>query len=746
MTRYSVWLVSCTLLCQVVTAQVTSSKTPDATDKKVAALLAKMTLEEKIGQLNQYTGDRITATGPLGKPIDKVQQVREGKIGSLLNVKGVAETRKMQEAAMESRLKIPLLFGLDVIHGYKVTFPIPLAEAASWDLAAIENAARIAGKEAAAAGLHWTFAPMVDISRDPRWGRVMEGAGEDPYLGSLIAKARVKGFQGAGLGDTAAVMACVKHFAAYGAAIAGRDYNTVDMSPRLLWEVYLPPFKAALDAGAATFMNSFNELNGVPATASSYLQRDILKGKWNFKGFVVSDWNSIGEMVPHGFAADRADAARLAITAGSDMDMESHSYIDHLQKLVTDKKVSIALIDDAVSRILRKKFELGLFDDPFRFSNEAREKKIVNAPEHKAAARDMARKSIVLLKNENGLLPLSTDKKIAVIGPLAKSKTDMKGFWSVKWNDEDELVSLYEGLEARVGKDALLYAKGCGIKDSSRAGFDEAVATAAKADIVVLAVGETFDMSGEAKSRANIHLPGIQEELVKALHATGKPVVVLVMAGRPLIFNWTADHAPAIVYTWWLGTEAGHAMADVLFGNYNPSGKLPMSFPRSEGQIPVYYNYNNTGRPSSNDKDINYRSAYIDMPNSPRYAFGYGLSYTGFKYDALNLSTEKLQRKDPLQVSFTLTNTGKYAGEEVVQLYIRDMVASVVRPVKELKGFQKIMLRPGESKTISFRLTEADLSFYNNDLKKITEAGTFKLMIGSASNDIRLEKSFELIN
>ena len=746
MTRYSLWLISCILLCQVVTAQVTSSKTPDATDKKVAALLAKMTLEEKIGQLNQYTGDRATATGPLGKPIDKIQQVREGKIGSLLNVKGAAETRKMQEAAMESRLKIPLLFGLDVIHGYKVTFPIPLAEAASWDLAAIENAARVAGKEAAAAGLHWTFAPMVDISRDPRWGRVMEGAGEDPYLGSLIAKARVKGFQGAGLGDTAAVMACVKHFAAYGAAIAGRDYNTVDMSPRLLWEVYLPPFKAALDAGAATFMNSFNELNGVPATASSYLQRDILKGKWNFKGFVVSDWNSIGEMVPHGFATDRSDAARLAITAGSDMDMESHSYIDHLQKLVADKKVNVALIDDAVSRILRKKFELGLFDDPFRFSNEAREKQVVNAPGHKAAARDMARKSIVLLKNENSLLPLATGKKIAVIGPLAKSKTDMKGFWSVKWNDENELVSLYEGLEAHIGKDALLYAKGCGIKDSSRAGFDEAVAVAGKADVLVVAVGETFDMSGEAKSRASIHLPGIQEELVKALHATGKPVVVLVMGGRPLIFNWTADHAPAIVYTWWLGTEAGHAIADVLFGNYNPSGKLPMSFPRSEGQIPVYYNYNNTGRPSSNDRDVNYRSAYIDMPNSPRYAFGYGLSYTDFKYEGLNLSTEKLQRKDALQVSFTLTNTGKYAGEEVVQLYIRDMVASVVRPVKELKGFQKLLLQPGESKTITFRLTEADLSFYNNDLKKITEPGTFKLMIGSASNDIRLEKSFELIN
>jgi len=715
-------------------------------EKKVDSVLKLMTLDEKIGQLNQYTGDR-DATGPITNNPNKLKDIRDGKLGSMLNVRGAKETREVQEVAMQSRMKIPLIFGLDVIHGYRVTFPIPLAEAASWDLEAMENGARVAARETAASGVHWTFAPMVDIARDPRWGRVMEGAGEDTYLGSKIAFARVKGFQGKGLGNLDAIMACAKHFAAYGAAIAGRDYNAVDMSEHTLWETYLPPFKAAVDAGAATFMNSFNTLNGIPATGSSYLQRDILKGQWKYTGFVVSDWGSIGEMIAHGYAKDKAEAAELAIKAGSDMDMESRSYLPGLAKLVADKKVSVSLIDDAVRRILRKKFELGLFDDPYRFSNEARQQKELNAPENRKAALSMAEKSIVLLKNENQILPLSKNlKKIAVIGPLGKSEKDMQGFWSIAW-ENDKLVSLYEGLKNKVGdKTELLYAKGCEISDSSKTGFAEAVQVAKQADVIVMAVGETLDMSGEAKSRANIHVPGVQEDLIKAIQATGKPVVVLIMAGRPLIFNWTADHVPAIMYTWWLGSEAGNAMANVLFGDYNPGGKLPMTFPRDEGQIPLYYNYLSTGRPAKNDKDTHYRSAYLDMPNSPKFAFGYGLSYTTFDYSGLTLSKTQMTANDKISVSFTLKNTGKYAGEEVVQLYLQDKFASVVRPVKELKDFQKVMLRAGESKTINFTIDKEKLSFYNQQLKWVAEAGDFKLMIGTASNNIKLEKDFTLIN
>jgi beta-glucosidase len=754
--NYNIHLIVCRVISVVLgailitntsIAQKKETSVSRNIDRRIDSLLKKMTLEEKAGQLTQYTGDRVTATGPLGKPIDKLDEIKAGRIGSLLNVRGAPQTRKMQEAAMQSRLKIPLLFGLDVIHGYRVTFPVPLAEAASWDLRAIEQSAKIAAKEAAASGIHWTFAPMVDISRDPRWGRITEGAGEDPYLGSWIAIARVKGFQGKRLGDTNAIMACVKHFAAYGAAVGGRDYNGVDMSNQQLWEVYLPPFKAAVDAGAATFMNSFNLLNGIPATGNSYLQRDILKGAWNFKGFVVSDWNSIGEMVPHGFAKDKYEAAQHAITAGSDMDMESSAYIANLQKLVADKKVNVAVVDDAVRRVLRKKFELGLFDDPFRFCSEAREKNTLNAKEHHDAARDMARKSIVLLKNEKNLLPLSsTIKRIAVIGPLAKSGIDMKGAWSVKW-EVDSLVSLYDGLQARLGDNAILnYTKGCGIKDSSRDGFNEAVSAAMNSELVIIAVGESFDMSGEAKSRSTIHLPGVQEELIKAIHATGKPMIVLIMAGRPLIFNWTADNAPAILYTWFLGSEAGHAMTDVLFGDYNPSAKLPISFPRAEGQIPVFYNYMNTGRPVMNEANITYRSAYIDLPNTPKFAFGYGLSYTSFDYENLRISKNKIKRSDSCSVSFTLKNTGKYKGEEIVQLYIRDKVASIARPIKELKGFQKIELSQGESKDVTFIITKKELSFYNNSLKWNCEPGEFTFMIGSASDNIKLQGEFELID
>jgi beta-glucosidase len=716
-------------------------------DQKVDSILKLMTLDEKIGQLNQYSSN--WSTGPASPEANKLQEIKDGKIGSLLNVKGVDKTRSMQEVAMQSRLKIPLLFGLDVIHGYKTTFPIPLAEAASWDLDAIELSARIAATEAAASGIHWTFAPMVDIARDPRWGRVMEGAGEDPYLGSLIAKARVKGFQGKGLGNVDAVMACVKHFAAYGAAIGGRDYNSVDMSERTLWETYLPPFKAAAEAGAATFMNSFNDLNGIPATGNAYLQRDILKGKWNFKGFVVSDWGSIGEMIQHGYAADKYDAAFKAITAGSDIDMESRSYTANLSTLVKDGKISEALIDDAARRVLRKKFELGLFDDPFRFCDEQREKEAINNNNNHLVARDVAQKSIVLLKNEKHLLPLAkTYKTIAVIGPLAKSKEDMLGFWNVPWTDNSHVVSLYDGLAKKLGDGTkLLYAKGAEINDSSRIGFADAVKTAMQADVVIVSVGEKRDMSGEAKSRSDIHLPGVQEELIKAIHATGKPLVVIINAGRPLIFNWTADNAPAILYTWWLGTEAGSAIANVLFGDYNPSGKLPITFPRAQGQIPIYYNYLNTGRPAPDNNSMpNYRSGYIDLEKNPRFAFGYGLSYTTFRYERLKLSDSVMSGAKNIDVSFTLTNTGKVAGEEVAQLYIRDNVASLVRPIKELKGFQKVMLMPSESKVLHFTIDRDKLSFYNQQLEWKSEPGAFTLMIGTASDKIQLQSSIQLLD
>lgn len=714
-------------------------------DQRVDSVLHLMTLEEKVGQMNQYSG-MWAHTGPITEDGNILQQVSEGKLGSMLNINGVAHTKELQALALKSRLKIPMLFGQDVIHGYRTTFPIPLAEAASWDLDAMEHSARIAATEAAASGIHWTFAPMVDISRDPRWGRVMEGAGEDPYLGSLIAKARVKGFQGNKLGNLDAVMACAKHFAAYGAAIGGRDYNSVDMSERTLWEIYLPPFKAAAEAGAATFMNSFNDLNGIPASASRYLQRDILKKQWKFKGFIVSDWGSIGEMIKHGYVKDDKEAAFAAVMAGSDMDMESRCYIQNLAQLVKGGKVPVAIVDEAVRRILTKKFELGLFDNPFKFCDEKREQQALNNPEHKLIARNVAERSIVLLKNENHLLPLSKQlKTVAIIGPLAKAERHMLGFWATEWPDSSYIVSQYEGIQQKLGSNAeLLYAQGCSIEGESTKGFAEAIEIAKKADVVILSVGERSDMSGEAKSRSNIHLPGVQEELIKAIKATGKPVVVLINAGRPLIFNWTADNANAILYTWWLGSEAGNAIADVLFGDYNPSGKLPMTFPRSEGQLPIYYNHLNTGRPAENDGDRFYRSAYNDLSIYPKYAFGYGLSYTDFKYDNLRLNTRTMNASGKIDVSCTITNSGKYAGEEVVQLYLRDEFASVVRPVKELKDFKKLLLQPGESKEIHFIIDKEKLSFYDQKLQWVAEPGTFQLMIGSASDDIRLKEKFEL--
>lgn len=716
-------------------------------EKFVTDLMSKMTLEEKIGQLNQYSGEWAT-TGPVTPDGDKQGQIRRGQVGSMLNVSTVEHTTALQKMAMESRLKIPLLFGQDVIHGYRINFPIPLAEVASWDLQAIENSARYAAVEAAAYGIHWTFAPMVDIGRDPRWGRVMEGAGEDTYLGTLVAKARVRGFQGKGLGNTDALMACAKHFAAYGAAIGGRDYNSVDMSLRQLYETYLPPFKAAADEGVATFMNAFNDLNGIPATGSQLLQREILKKQWQFKGFVVSDWGSIGEMIQHGYAKDNREAALKAIIAGSDMDMESRSYKNNLAQLVADGKVDMALIDEAVRRILTKKYELGLFDDPFKFSNQKRQDAQANNPMHRKHAREIGAKSIVLLKNEKQLLPLSkSTKNIALIGPFGKAISDNLGFWSTSWPDDAKLiVPIYDGLKSQMAAGSTLtYAKGCNIDDTDRSQFAEAIEAAKNADVVIITLGEAANMSGEAKSRSAIRLPGVQEDLLKEIHQLGKPMVLLISAGRPLIFDWAADHIETIAYTWWLGSEAGNAIADVVFGNYNPAGKLPMTFPRSEGQIPIYYNHYNTGRPATREDELNYVSAYTDLKNSPKFPFGYGLSYTNFEIKNLQLSSKTLKANaDTLKITVDLANLGNYDGEEVVQLYVRDLVGSVVRPVKELKGFKKVFLKKGEKTKVEFKLTPNDLRFYDEHLNFIVEEGTFDIFVGNSSAT-GLKASFELI-
>ena len=717
-----------------------------AIEQKVEALMKRMTLEEKVGQLHQLSGRQMTGPGS-EKFSDKLADIRAGKVGSMLNVKGVAETREIQALALQSRLKIPLLFSLDVIHGYKTVFPVPLGESASWDMEAIEQSAYIAAKEAAASGIHWTFAPMVDIGRDPRWGRVMEGAGEDTYLGSRIAVARVRGFQGEKLGALDRIMATAKHFAGYGAAIAGRDYNAADMSEQQLHEVYLPPFKAAVDAGVATFMNSFNTLNGVPATASNHLQRDILKGQWKYPGFVVSDWASVKELVEHGYATDLAQAAEQAINAGSDMDMEGYAFTRHLAERVRSGKVKQEVLDDAVRRVLTKKFELGLFDDPYRYSDAAREKAALNDPEHIRIARDVARKSLVLLKNEGAALPFSAKlTSLAVIGPLAEAKRDLEGGWIVG-SDESRVVSLVEGIRTQLAPGArLTVARGCDVACTDTAGFDAAVAAAKDAEAVLLVLGESWDMSGEAKSRVDIGLPGRQAELFERLAATGKPVVVVVLAGRPLVFENVAAKAAAILYAWFPGAQGGNAVADVLFGAYNPSGKLPMTFPRSVGQIPISYQQYRTGRPVLNEANIVYRSAYIDSPNTPRYAFGHGLSYTSFAYSDLALSQASMRQGDKVTLSFILANTGKHAGEEVAQLYIRDPVASIVRPLMELKGFQKIKLEPGERRKLSFEIDRNLLAFHNRKLDRVAEPGEFELMVGTASDAIRLRGKLTLVD
>lgn len=712
-------------------------------DQKVSEILSKMTLEEKVGQLVQYSGFEY-ATGPQNSNSANVlNEIKQGKVGSMLNVAGAAETRKFQELALRSRLKIPLLFGQDVIHGYRTTFPVNLGQAASWDLKLIEKSERIAATEASAYGIHWTFAPMVDIARDPRWGRVMEGSGEDTYLGTQIGLARIRGFQGRGLGSLDAIMACAKHFAAYGAAVGGRDYNSVDMSLRQLNETYLPPFKAAAQAGVATFMNSFNDINGIPATANRYILRDLLKGKWNYQGFVVSDWGSIGEMVPHGYAKDNKEAAEKAIIAGSDMDMESRAYMAELPKLVQEGKVDPKLIDDAARRILIKKFEMGLFDDPYRFSSEKRQQEQTNNQENRKFGREFGSKSIVLIKNQKNILPLSRSvKTVALIGPFGKETSANHGFWSVAFKDDSQrIVTQFDGIKNQLDKNStLLYAKGCNVDDQDRSMFSEALETAKKADVVIMTLGEGHAMSGEAKSRSNIHFSGVQEELLKEIAKTGKPIVLMINAGRPLVFDWAADNVPAILYTWWLGTEAGNSIADVLFGTVNPGGKLPMTFPRTEGQIPVYYNHYNTGRPAKNNTDRNYVSAYIDLDNDPKFPFGYGLSYTQFKYSDMNVSATDLKGNQTLKISVNVSNTGNYDGEEVVQLYIRDLFGKVVRPVKELKGFEKILIKKGETKTVTFTITPENLKFYDDQLNYDWEGGEFDIMVGTDSQNVQTKR------
>lgn len=718
------------------------SQLKDPIDRKVDSVLNKMNLDEKIGQLTLFTSD-WDVTGPTIRK-GYADDIRSGKCGNIFNAHTADYNRKLQEIAMkETRMKIPLLFGYDVIHGYKTIFPTPLGESASWDMAVIERSARIAAEEAAAAGLHWTYAPMLDISRDPRWGRCIEGAGEDVYLGSLIGAARTRGFQGK-IGSTSSLAACAKHFAAYGAAQAGRDYSTVDISEISLWETYLPPFKACVDAGALSFMTSFNEINGVPSTANRQLLTDILRKKWGFKGFIVTDYTSINEMVNHGNVADDKDAGEKSINAGVDMDMQGAVFYNHLKKSLAEGKVNIQTVDDAVRRILRVKFQLGLFDDPYKFSNTDREKKVVFSKENRDAARDAARKSMVLLKNDNATLPLSKNiKSIAVVGPLADSKIDMIGSWSGA-GDGNACVSLLEGIKAAAPSANILHAKGCDLENvfpamnhpmMSTEGFAEAVKIAKQADVVVVAVGERGWMTGEAACRADINLPGVQKELILELIKTGKPVVVVLINGRPLTFPEIADKAPAILETWFSGTEGGNAIADVLFGDYNPSGKLTMTFPRSVGQVPLFYCQKNTGRPF--DANNKYSSKYMDIANTPQYPFGFGLSYTTFAYENMGINRTVFGFNDKLEVSVVVKNTGERDGEEVVQLYVRDLVGSITRPLKELKGFKKIFLKRGETQTVSFTLTSDDLAFYHPNLEKKAEAGEFDIMIGGSSETVK---------
>jgi beta-glucosidase len=701
-------------------------------ESKVNALLAKMTLEEKIGQLNQLNGFDPTY----------VDLIRQGRIGSILNEQGAAEVNRIQKIAIDSsRLRIPILFGLDVIHGYRTIFPIPLAEAATWNPVLVERAARVAAVEASASGIRWTFAPMVDIARDPRWGRIAEGSGEDTYLGSAMAAARVRGFQGERLDDPRSVAACAKHFAAYGAAEGGRDYNTTDMSEKTLREIFLPPFHAALNAGAATFMCAFNELNGTPCSGNRFLLTEVLRGEWGFRGFVVSDWNSIREMLNHGVAEDPAGAAAVALTSGVDMDMMSSVYLPELPGLVRSGKVPEAAVDEAVRRVLRVKFKLGLFDRPY--TDTSREGKELLASEHREAAVAAAREAIVLLKNDGGILPLKKNiRRLAVIGPLADDADAPLGCWACDGRPED-VVTVLSGIRGKLTSGTeLTVVKGCEVDSTAEPSVKEAVDAAIKADAVIIVAGENRTMSGEAYSRSDIGLPGRQEELIRAVATVGKPLVVVLMSGRPLAIPWISEHVPAIVEAWQLGTECGHAVADVLFGDVNPSGRLNATFPRVTGQVPIYYNHKNTGRPS--DNDVRYTSKYFDLPVTPQYPFGWGLSYTRFEYGGLEISGNAIRPDGKVKIGVVIKNAGSVPGREVVQLYVRDLVGSMGRPVKELRGFQKIALAPGESKTVEFELGPAELGFYNRDLKWVVEPGAFQVWIAPNSADEGVTGRFEV--
>ncbi len=772
MSRTFFWILNSVLVAILSQSPAFGTEAKPDRDMRrfIDRLMAKMTVEEKVGQLVQYTAD-MAVTGASVRATYK-DDIKAGRVGSIFNAYTPKFTRELQELAVTgTRLKIPLLFGYDVIHGHRTIFPIPLGESASWDIVRIEQAARIAAIEASADGIHWTFAPMVDISRDPRWGRMSEGAGEDPWLGSRIAEARVRGLQGPGIGGTDTVLACVKHFAGYGAPVGGRDYNIMDVSERTLYETYLPTYEAAVRAGAATVMTAFNEVNGTPATSSPWLLTEILRNDWGFKGFVVTDYTAVNELIPHGVAADEKQAARLAFSAGADMDMQGGVYARHLPDLVKSKAVSRKQLDQSVRRVLEAKYKLGLFSDPYRFSNEDRAKANLMAPAHLAAARDVARRSIVLLKNSplksgQAALPIKRTGTIAVIGPFAEDQRNLIGNWSAA-GDWKQAVSLVDGMKARLGdtqnKFNLTVARGANVSDdqvlvaalNSHGGdikidprsndqmISEAVKVAKKADVVILALGETQGMSGEAASRSSITLPESQRALLRAVKKTGKPIVLVLFNGRPLALAEEHKTADAILETWFLGTQSGHAIADVLFGDYNPSGKLPVSFPHNEGQIPVYYSAKPTGRPF--DAKSKYTSKYLDVPNEALYPFGWGLSYTKFDYSDLKLSTKSLKPNKALDIAVTVKNVGARAGEETVQLYTRDLVASVTRPVKELRNFKKVFLNAGESREVRFQVTLDDLRFYNQKMQHVAEPGEFLVMVGGNSLELK-QATFALQN
>jgi len=722
----------------------------------IDALMKKMTLEEKIGQLNLPSSGDIT-TGQ-AKSSDIAKKIREGKVGGLFNIKSLAKIKDVQRVAVEeSRLKIPLLFGMDVIHGYETVFPIPLGLSCTWDMPLIERSAQIAAKEASADGINWTFSPMVDICRDPRWGRIAEGSGEDAYLGSEIAKAMVKGYQGSDLTKNNTIMSCVKHYALYGASEAGRDYNTTDMSRQRMYNDYFPPYKAAVDAGVGSVMASFNEVDGVPATANRWLMTDVLRKQWKFNGFVVTDYTGINEMIDHGIGDLQTVSAR-ALDAGIDMDMVGEGFLTTLQKSLKEKRITVAQIDAACRKILEAKYKLGLFQDPYKYCDENRAKTEVFTTDHRKEARNIAAQSFVLLRNQNNVLPLKKSGTIALIGPLADNKENMPGTWSVA-ADFSKATSLLAGMKELVGdKVKILHARGSNLDEDSlfeeRAGMfgkslrrdkrpaevilQEALEIANQSDVIVAALGESSEMSGESSSRTNIEIPKLQQDLLKALVKTGKPVVLVLFTGRPLAIKWESENVPAILNVWFAGSEAGYAITDALFGDVNPSGKLTTTWPQNVGQVPLFYNYKNTGRPLGEGKWFEkFKTNYLDVSNDPVYPFGYGLSYTQFSYGELRLSKTSLKGNEAMKASVTVTNTGQFAGKEVVQLYIRDVVGSVTRPVKELKGFQKVELKPGESKVVTFTITPEHLKFYNYDLKYDWEPGEFQIMIGTNSKGVK---------